>query len=65
MHNSLQNIIIPNINQNDEDTENTPPTKEEECLFEPYPNPFNILTNRCKPSCVCTFVIVRRIRLLN
>lgn len=56
----MHNIV--NIMHN-EDTENTPPTEKIVSMFEPYQNPFNVL-KRGRPSCVCTFLIIRRIRLI-
>lgn len=63
IHNSMRNIVLQNIFKNNEDSENTPPSEKEMRMFAPYPNPFDIL-KRCRPSCVCTFLIIRRIRLI-
>tara|TARA_Y100000287_G_C14105080_1_gene297166 strand:+ start:545 stop:763 length:219 start_codon:yes stop_codon:yes gene_type:complete len=65
MHNSIREIILQNISQNNEDSENTPPNEKEMRMFEPpYQNPFNILI-RGRPSCVCTFIAIRRIKLID
>jgi hypothetical protein len=64
MHNSIRDIVLQNIYQNNEDTENTPPNEKIMSIFEPYQNPFNVLI-RGRPSCVCTFIAIRRIKLVD
>lgn len=64
MHNSIRDIVLQNIYQDNEDTENTPPNEKIMSMFEPYQNPFNVLI-RGRPSCVCTFIAIRRIRLVD
>ena len=64
MHNSIRDIVLQNIYQDNEDTENTPPNEKIMSIFEPYQNPFNVLI--CgRPSCVCTFISIRRIRFVD
>ena len=64
MHNSIRDIVLQNIYQDNEDTENTPPNEKIMSMFEPYQNPFNVLI-RGRPSCVCTFIAIRRIKLVD